>query len=295
MNIVLNLDENSIQKLIKKLASHQVMTKNQYIRFFAKVSGVSVSVYSSGKVVFQGGAAEKIASDFGYQAQTISHHQENMIGTDEVGNGSYFGSLVVVASFVSADNVQALTKLGVADSKKLTDDKIRQIAPRLQELLPHVVLTVQPSKYNEVIEKGYNAVSIKVALHNQAIYLLEQKLDNNKIEQIVIDAFTTKPNYEKYVKKEKNQVSSAVTLIPKAEDQFIAVAASSVIARALFLDNLDVLSEQAGFHLPSGAGHASDQIAAKIIAQSGVGALNQFAKLHFANTQKAIKIADNRK
>ncbi|WP_374286576.1 ribonuclease HIII [Lactococcus sp.] len=295
MNIVLNLDENSIQKLIKKLASHQVMTKNQYIRFFAKVSGVSVSVYSSGKVVFQGGAAEKIASDFGYQAQTISHHQENMIGTDEVGNGSYFGSLVVVASFVSADNVQALTKLGVADSKKLTDDKIRQIAPRLQELLPHVVLTVQPSKYNEVIEKGYNAVSIKVALHNQAIYLLEQKIDDNKIVQIVIDAFTTKPNYEKYVKKEKNQVASAVTLIPKAEDQFIAVAASSVIARALFLDNLDALSKQAGFHLPSGAGHASDQIAAKIIAQSGVGALNQFAKLHFANTQKAIKIADNRK
>lgn len=295
MNIVLNSDEDSIQKLIKKLAGHQVMTKNQYIRFFAKVSGVSVSVYSSGKVVFQGGAAEKIASDFGYQAQMISHHQENMIGTDEVGNGSYFGSLVVVASFVSAENVQALTKLGVADSKKLTDDKIRQIAPHLQELLPHVVLTVQPSKYNEVIEKGYNAVSIKVSLHNQAIYLLEQKLDNDKIEQIVIDAFTTKSNYEKYVKKEKNQVSSAVTLIPKAEDQFIAVAASSVIARALFLDNLDALSEQAGFHLPSGAGHSSDQIAAKIIAQSDVSALNQFAKLHFANTQKAIKIADNRK
>ncbi|MDN6836627.1 MAG: ribonuclease HIII, partial [Lactococcus lactis] len=42
---------------------------------------------------------------------------------------------------------------------------------------------------------------------------------------------------------------------------------------------------------PSGAGNLSDKIAAQIIKSQGVDALNQLAKLHFANTQKAIKIA----
>ena len=290
MNVVLTLDEKTIQSLIKKFATHQRTTKNQYLRFYANVGGVSISVYTSGKVVFQGSDAEKCAHEFGYQTQKISARQDNCIGTDEVGNGSYFGSLVVVASFVSTDSIPLLKKWGVADSKKVTDEKICQLAPKLRELLPHVQLIVEPKKYNQVIEQGYNAVSIKVALHNQAIYLLEKKLTMDA-EQIIIDAFTTTANYEKYVKKEKNQVTSKITLLPKAEDQFLAVAASSIMARAAFLDHLGALSKKARLVLPSGAGASSDRIAAKIIQRDGISALNEYAKVHFANTQKASQLA----
>ncbi|CAM3240363.1 ribonuclease HIII [Lactococcus hircilactis] len=290
MNVVLTLDEKTIQSLIKKFATHQRTTKNQYLRFYANVGGVSISVYTSGKVVFQGSDAEKCAHEFGYQTQKISARQDNCIGTDEVGNGSYFGSLVVVASFVSTDSIPLLKKWGVADSKKVTDEKICQLAPKLRELLPHVQLIVEPKKYNQVIEQGYNAVSIKVALHNQAIYLLEKKLTVDA-EQIIIDAFTTTANYEKYVKKEKNQVTSKITLLPKAEDQFLAVAASSIMARAAFLDHLGALSKKARLVLPSGAGASSDRIAAKIIQRDGISALNEYAKVHFANTQKASQLA----
>lgn len=290
MNVVLTLDEKTIQSLIKKFATHQRTTKNQYLRFYANVGGVSISVYTSGKVVFQGSDAEKCAHEFGYQTQKISARQDNCIGTDEVGNGSYFGSLVVVASFVSTDSIPLLKKWGVADSKKVTDEKICQLAPKLRKLLPHVQLIVEPKKYNQVIEQGYNAVSIKVALHNQAIYLLEKKLTVDA-EQIIIDAFTTTANYEKYVKKEKNQVTSKITLLPKAEDQFLAVAASSIMARAAFLDHLGALSKKARLVLPSGAGASSDRIAAKIIQRDGISALNEYAKVHFANTQKASQLA----
>lgn len=61
---------------------------------------------------------------------------------------------------------------------------------------------VEPAKYNEVIASGYNAVSIKVALHNQAIYLLEKQL-GHKPENIVIDAFTTEANYKNMLIKSK--------------------------------------------------------------------------------------------
>ena len=81
------------------------------------------------------------------------------------------------------------------DSKTLTDQKIRQIAPILKEKIQHQALLLSPSKYNEVIGNRYNAVSVKVALHNQAIYLLLQK--GVHPEKIVIDAFTSAKNYDK--------------------------------------------------------------------------------------------------
>ena len=79
-------------------------------------------------------AAEKYASFFGYQVvEETSGQNLPLIGTDEVGNGSYFGGLAVVASFVTPDQHDFLRKLGVGDSKTLTDQKIRQIAPILKE------------------------------------------------------------------------------------------------------------------------------------------------------------------
>lgn len=91
-----------------------------------------------------------------------------------MGNGSYFGGLAVVASFVTPEQHYFLRKLGVGDSKTLTDQKIRQIVPLLKEKIQHQALLLSPKKYNQVIDSGYNAVSVKVALHNQAIYLLLQ-------------------------------------------------------------------------------------------------------------------------
>jgi ribonuclease HIII len=43
--------------------------------------------------------------------------------------------------------------------------------------------------------------------------------------------------------------------------------------------------------LPSGAHAAADQVAAKLLQQGGIALLGKYAKLHFANTEKAQKLA----
>ena len=175
-SITLTPSEKEIQAFIQKHEHALTPSKNPYIRYFLKLPQASVSVYTSGKVLLQGEAAESYASFFGYQeAQVVSGQNFPLIGTDEVGNGSYFGGLAVVASFVTPDQHDFLRKLGVGDSKTLTDQKIRQLAPLLKEKIQHQALLLSPSKYNEVIGERYNAVSVKVALHNQAIFLLLQK------------------------------------------------------------------------------------------------------------------------
>ena len=285
-SITLIPSEKEIQTFVKEYEQALTPSKNPYIRYFFKLPQASVSIYTSGKVLFQGEAAENYASFFGYQVTQVASGQSiPLIGTDEVGNGSYFGGLAVVASFVTPDQHHFLQKLGVGDSKTLTDQKIRQLAPILKEKIQHQALLLSPSKYNEVIGERYNAVSVKVALHNQAIFLLLQK--GVEPEKIVIDAFTSSKNYDRYLKNEANHFSNPVTLEEKAESKYLAVAVSSIIARDLFLENLENLGRELGYQLPSGAGATSDKVASQILQAYGMKGLNFCAKLHFKNTEKA--------
>ncbi|MBJ8326261.1 ribonuclease HIII [Streptococcus pacificus] len=296
--IVIQVDETKqLTRIKKELASYQMSSSNPYVVFAAKKEGVSVLIYTSGKVVFQGKNPQPLVKTLGFsvvkneeKTSSISNQNLAMIGSDEVGNGSYFGGITVVASFVDPKDHPFLKELGVNDSKTLTDRKIREIAPLLQEKIAHKSLLLPPSKYNEVVGKGlkHNAVSVKVALHNQAIYLLLQQGVSPK--KIVIDAFTSQKNYESYVKKEKNHFSNPLTFEEKAEGKFLAVAVSSIIARYLFLKNLDELGQTVGFSLPSGAGSKADDVASQIIKKHGLTTLAKLAKLHFKNTEKAKKL-----
>ncbi|HGP8405396.1 TPA: ribonuclease HIII [Streptococcus pneumoniae] len=287
-SITLTPSEKDIQAFLEHYQTSLAPSKNPYIRYFLKLPQATVSIYTSGKILLQGEGAEKYASFFGYQLVEENRGQNlPLIGTDEVGNGSYFGGLAVVASFVTPDQHAFLRKLGVGDSKTLTDQKIRQIAPILKEKIQHQALLLSPSKYNEVIGDRYNAVSVKVALHNQAIYLLLQK--GVQPEKIVIDAFTSAKNYDKYLAQEANCFSNPISLEEKAEGKYLSVAVSSVIARDLFLENLENLGRELGYQLPSGAGTASDKVASQILQAYGMQGLNFCAKLHFKNTEKAKK------
>ncbi|CMX45553.1 ribonuclease HIII [Streptococcus pneumoniae] len=287
-SITLTPSEKEIQAFLEHYQTSLAPSKNPYIRYFLRLPQATASIYTSGKVLLQGEGAEKYASFFGYQVlEETSGQNFPLIGTDEVGNGSYFGGLAVVASFVTPDQHDFLRKLGVGDSKTLTDQKIRQIAPILKEKIQHQALLLSPSKYNEVIGDRYNAVSVKVALHNQAIYLLLQK--DIQPKKIVIDAFTSAKNYDKYLAQEANRFSNPISLEEKAEGKYLAVAVSSIIARDLFLENLENLGRELGYQLPSGAGTASDKVASQILQAYGMQGLNFCAKLHFKNTEKAKK------
>ena len=287
-SITLTPSEKEIQAFLEHYQTSLAPSKNPYIRYFLRLPQATVSIYTSGKVLLQGEGAEKYASFFGYQVvEEISGQNLPLIGTDEVGNGSYFGGLAVVASFITPDQHDFLRKLGVGDSKTLTDQKIRQLAPILKDKIQHQALLLSPSKYNEVIGDRYNAVSVKVALHNQAIYLLLQK--GIQPEKIVIDAFTSAKNYDKYLAQEANRFNNPISLEEKAEGKYLAVAVSSIIARDLFLENLENLGRELGYQLPSGAGTASDKVASQILQAYGMQGLNFCAKLHFKNTEKAKK------
>ncbi|MEQ7194402.1 ribonuclease HIII [Enterococcus avium] len=295
---VLKLSKTEIKKLKNYYADYLLNKKVPYSEFSAKKNGTSITAYTSGKVLFQGKNAEQEAARWGSSdpsaAKTSSSLPKNfaslaVLGSDEVGNGSYFGPLCVCAAYADKEHLDALKRLGVKDSKMLTDDQIRKMATAIKELIPYRLLVVSPEKYNEIQPK-YNAVRMKVALHNQAIRLLLDQIAPTKPEAILIDQFTSEANYMKYVKQEPQRVEQKIYFVTKGEQYHLSVAAASIISRASFLDELDKASLELGAKVPSGAGKPSDELAAKLLRQGGIDLLRKFAKLHFANTEKAKKM-----
>ena len=301
--IVLKLTKTQIQTLIEHYQSKKITTKAPYVTFAAKSNQTTITVYTSQKVMFQGQQAnleaQKWSTTLPEKKATkktqpaLTQLPENLaqlpfIGSDEVGNGSYFGPLVVCAAFAGPEHFAALKALGVKDSKLLTDAQILTMAPKIKKLLPYKELIVMPEKYNE-IQPQYNAVRMKVALHNQAVCLLEPLV--SKADGILIDQFTPEKNYRKYLAMETTSPTLPLYFVTKGEQYHLAVASASIICRATFLTTLSTLSKEAGITLPSGAGAKSDDVAAQLISRFGVDVLTRYAKLHFANTKKAIQKA----
>lgn len=131
---------------------------------------------------------------------------------------------------------------------------------------------------------------MKVALHNQAIYLLLQELAPTKPEGILIDQFTPENNYRKYVRNEKNQVTEKLFFVTKGEQYHVAVAAASIISRAAFLEELDKESAELGFSVPSGAGSKSDQVAARILKKRRPRLISELREAAFCKYPKSPKV-----
>ncbi|HIB1872706.1 TPA: ribonuclease HIII [Enterococcus faecium] len=300
-NVIIKATNDQLSQMKAYYRSYLLNKQIPYTIFAAKKDGTTITAYTSGKVMFQGANAETEAQRWGQAqdkqakpARTVSSLPKNIsqlsvLGSDEVGNGSYFGPLTVCAAYVKRDQLAELRKLGVRDSKELKDSQIIQLADILKETIPYKLLVLPPEKYNEIQPK-YNAVRMKVALHNQAIHLLLKKIAPEKPEAILIDQFTPEANFKKYARLEKNHLQEKLYFVTKGEQYHLAVAAASIISRASFLEELDKASAEAGITLPSGAGTKSDQVAAKLLEKGGMPMLEKYAKLHFANTEKALKL-----
>ena len=135
-NKVITLKSDEIERLKKEYSSCIEESKNQYVDFIIKKDDSVITVYNSGKVVFNKPTLiNEITSLF-------EDSFKEGIGSDEVGTGDVFGPVVVCACFVGLEDYQFLKSLNVTDSKALTDEKIRNIGPILVNKLKYSLLSL---------------------------------------------------------------------------------------------------------------------------------------------------------
>lgn len=303
MTVVFKVSDN----IKKMMIEHYELLKDEktppYAIFQVKDYDCVTTLYESGKVMFQGIGADIEASYWIEQERILNNRiidispdkkkdketkkrnfNFSTIGSDEVGTGDYFGPIVVTATFVSKENISFLYDLGVKDSKKLTDEKIIEIAPKIIKKIPYVTYILDNDFYNKLYSEDCNMNKIKTILHNKVLCGILKK-DNYNYEKIVVDQFVNQKKYFEYL-KEANEKVTNIFFLTKAEDQVASVAAASIISRYIFLKEMKKMSNDLGITLPLGASDKVDAVGKEIVAKFGEEKLHTFAKLNFKNTSK---------
>lgn len=299
MNCVIRVSDKTKEKMIKYYEDKKRDKVIPYVIFQAQDGDTVITMYESGKIMFQGTTADVDSSmwlEMDGQSKKDSpevkekekkYYYCSSIGSDEVGTGDYFGPIVVTASFVKNEDIPYLEELGIKDSKKLTDEKILDIAPKVAKKISYKSLILSNQEYNEKHGSNNNMNKIKAIMHNKVLYQMVQET-KEKYDYIIVDEFARENRYYDYIKDMK-EIQRGITFMTKAEDKNLAVACSSVISRYIFLKEFDKLSDSLHIPLPKGAGANVDVIGEEIVYKYGQDKLKEVAKLNFANTERILK------
>ena len=281
MNIVFKVSDNVKEKMIEYYMDKQKIKKPPYSVFQAQEADTVITLYESGKVMFQGISADVDANLWKDMEKHLNnrdiditekekakvdktYYYYNAIGSDEVGTGDYFLPIVVCASFVRKEDLPFLESLGIQDSKKMTDEKIRRCAPLVMKKIPYEYSILSNQKYNE-IHDTINMNKIKALMHNECLGKLKAR--GFQYEKSIVDQFAEKYVYYNYLRG-RNDIVTGITFLTKAEDKNLSVACGAVISRYIFLTEMDKLSEKLGLEIPKGAGTKVDEIGAEIVKKT---------------------------
>jgi len=298
MNVVIRVNKEIKEKMLDYYKDKMRDKKIPYVVFQAKDEDTVITMYESGKVMFQGTSADVDAAMWGTMLEDTKekkaerkkenekYYYSSAVGSDEVGTGDYFGPIVVTATYVPKEEIEYLEKLGVGDSKKIDDEKILKITPEIAKKIKYRSVILTNKEYNEKYSNDINMNKIKAILHNRVLYQLVNE-EKPKYDYIIVDEFAREQRYYYYLNDQK-VVQKGITFITKAEDKNMAVACGSIISRYIFLKEFDKMCDNIHLPLPKGAGKDVDKMGEEVVEKYGEEKLKEIAKLNFKNTERIL-------
>lgn len=298
MNVVIKVNDEVKEKMIEYYKDKVRDKVIPYVVFQAQEEDTVITLYESGKCMFQGTSADVDAAMWGTILDNTKEKKEEQkkadqkyyncsaVGSDEVGTGDYFGPIVVTACYVPKEEISFLEGLGVGDSKKIDDNKILKIAPEIAKRIKYRSVILSNKEYNEKYTKDVNMNKIKAIMHNRVLYQLMQEEKPN-IDYIIVDEFAREARYYEYLNG-IGTIQRNITFMTKAEDKNLAVACGSIISRYLFLKEFDKICDEIHIPLPKGAGKDVDSIGEEVVEKYGKDKLKEIAKFNFKNTDRIL-------
>lgn len=273
---------NRIEQFKKELSAHQVHCSREKdinyghqivcmvsgeeatVNFYHGKKGISVVVQgkdsplkllirrlASGETMPEAGSASGIAVPLagGIRPADV----QRWIGCDESGKGDVFGPLVGAACLITSEEEKKLQRMGVCDSKLLTDKTIARLAPAISDMLGSrcVIRVLMPKEYNiqyEMLRADHKNLNHLLGnLHAGNIRVLLSKYE---CPCIIVDKF----GKDEYVLSglRAEAASHQIIQVPRGERD-AAVAAASILARQAFVDAMAALSDHYGMTFPKGA------------------------------------------
>jgi ribonuclease HIII len=253
----------------------------QHALFQARGEGVVASMYRSGKLVVQGQGADAWHTRYLGAQETLQKRTSSTASAHDLpAVADSFGALVVGAVAVPAALEGKLLASRVADSKSLSDDLIRTLAPWLKENFPFTLRVLPPPEYNQRwTAAGRNVNKLLTELHFECLHELYNECG---FHIAVVDRFSSSSPVTARLGTALPGLK--VVEVPRAE-RHVAVAAASVIARDAFLTNMEELSAQWALDFPLGSGSPVSPAMRRFVELHSPAQMAQVAKVHFKNVQ----------
>ena len=301
-SITLKFSLEKYEEIKKYYQDYFTDETGDYLDFSAKYEDAVIKGYVSKKdrrkVVFSGLNADIEAKKwddtvllFGEAKLPVEKEEKlhfvdfgEQIGSDEVGVGDFYLPMIVVAAYLNKHQYQRLKELGIADSKKLSDKKIKELGPVVTKEFEYSKLTLSNQKYNEMIDKGENLNSLKAKMHNRALSNIQQKYID--VIAIYVDQFVSETKYYSYLNKDDEPIVKGISFKTKGESRFPCVALASVIARYYLLLEKEKLEKKLELEIPFGAGKNADEFKKVLLSKVGQDEFDKLVKKNFKNYSK---------
>jgi ribonuclease HIII len=217
-------------------------------------------------------------------------HPENFAphaGSDESGKGDFFGPLVVCCCYTDESLSRAMKELGARDCKQMSDAQVLKVGAQLRELLTparYSVVKLGNAAYNRLYAKMRNINRMLAWAHATAIEDLLEKIPS--CPRVVVDQFARTEAVIASALKPRGKKAELVQM-HKAESD-IAVAAASVIARELFLRDMQGGNSEDRFPVGSSDPKVKEFAIERVKAE-GPNYIMNHCKAHFRTTDQVLE------
>lgn len=184
---------------------------------------------------------------------------------------------------MNSETALRMQEIGVRDSKDLSVSQAIKMSEQITAALGEenvFVVALAPRVYEN---RRSEAGNVNLLLGEVSVEIVGEL--KPEVELIVVDEFATAAR--SYIEP---VVPNGVRLEvrKKADRDDAAVAAASILARARYLEELELLSRKVGFELPRGATHVLEA-GRRVVMEKGRQGLDDVAKVHFSTTDQIMK------
>jgi len=189
-----------------------------------------------------------------------------ILGIDDAGRGPVIGPMVLAGCLIDEKTEKALRKLGVKDSKQLTQKRREFLEKEIKERAETFeIVSLFPNEIERFNEKGIKLNEIEALMAAEIINKINK---GYKKIRVVLDC--PSPNKTKWrdflIIKIKDLYNLEIVCEHKADKNHIAVAAASILAKCTREKEMSLLKAKYGDEI--GSGYCSDSRTSNFILKN---------------------------
>ncbi len=216
----------------------------------------------------------------------------NTLGLDEAGRGPVLGPMVMGGIVIPEKKEKIVERMGVKDSKKVTPKRRAVLSRKLTKMFEYELVEISARDIDLMRAKGINLNQIEKLAMKRII----RKLDSDKI---IIDALDVKEGRLQEEMQEYAGPNREVLAEHKADENYLAVGAASIIAkhrRDQIIDELNrnyikTTKDRNGI----GSGYPSDPKTKAFLKQYTYDEMPEFVRRSWRTVQKIKEEEENNK